>query len=100
MRKTFVLVYLFKKIICFLFPDGVSLYSDLHRKVFTNGTLLITNVVKDLAEGVYQCTAKNRQGFQSSDSTKLKVIGKDKKCFCLFLNRYARRFGVGYNIFV
>jgi len=44
--------------------DGVSLYSDLHRKVFTNGTLLIMNVVKDLAEGVYQCTAKNRQGFQ------------------------------------
>lgn len=50
--------------------------SDLRRKVFDNGTLVINRVAKDVDEGGYACEASSRNGQTASASMVLRVIGK------------------------
>ncbi len=55
--------------------DGSRLTSDLRRKILTNGTMIIGNVVKEIEEGNYRCTATGRSGASDTTSTMLRVIG-------------------------
>ena len=57
--------------------EGVIIsLSDLRRKVFNNGTLVLQRVVKESDEGSYTCTAQSRSGQKASVGTRLRVIGK------------------------
>lgn len=56
--------------------DGGRMSSDLRRKVFDNGTLVINRVAKDVDEGGYACEASSRNGQTASASMVLRVIGK------------------------
>ena len=57
--------------------EGVIIsLSDLRRKVFNNGTLVLQRVVKESDEGSYTCTAQSRSGQRASVGTRLRVIGK------------------------
>ena len=50
--------------------------SDLRRKAFNNGTLILYRVVKENDEGAYTCTALSRNGQRALVGTRLRVIGK------------------------
>ena len=57
--------------------EGVIIsLSDLRRKIFNNGTLVLQRVVKESDEGSYTCTAQSRSGQKASVGTRLRVIGK------------------------
>ena len=76
--------FIFKITFFFSFSEKVSWtkegviisLSDLRRKVFNNGTLVLQRVVKESDEGSYTCTAQSRSGQKASVGTRLRVIGK------------------------
>ena len=56
--------------------DGGRVTSDLRKKAFDNGTLIIHRVAKEVDEGGYACQASSRSGQTASASMVLRVIGK------------------------
>ena len=76
--------FIFKITFFFSFSEKVSWtkegviisLSDLRRKIFNNGTLVLQRVVKESDEGSYTCTAQSRSGQKASVGTRLRVIGK------------------------
>lgn len=78
----FTLVFYVCALLCVFTPkDNRALTSDLQRKIYPNGTMVIGKVSKDYVEGAYECTARNRQGLQSSTRTHIHVIGESLKVF-------------------
>ena len=58
-----------------LLPDGRRLPLNRRQHIFPNGTLLLENVQNDPDQGMYQCTASNKQGRSATQTLPIKVTG-------------------------
>ena len=56
--------------------DGRRLPTNRRQHVFPNGTLVLTTSVKNEDEGLYRCTARNKDGTGDSGTLRVKVQGE------------------------
>jgi hypothetical protein len=58
-----------------LLPDGRRLPLNRRQHIFSNGTLLLENVQSDPDQGMYQCTASDKQGRSATQTLTISVTG-------------------------
>ena len=60
----------------FVFPaEGQLLPSSLRQRVYSNGSLELQAITRDLDQGSYSCSAHGRQGILDSEDLFLRVAG-------------------------
>ena len=69
---------------------GASLPVNRRQRVYSNGTFIIEHVHRAEDEGVYECTARNRQGLASSRDLHLQVIVAPKIMPFQFMSQLLR----------
>ena len=68
----------------FFLSDNHKITSNLQRTVYSNGTLVFSEVSRDSVEGFYKCTARNSHNEEASAETKIKVIGNYYRLWGIF----------------
>ena len=57
-------------------PDGERLPTSHRQRVMNNGTLIVEQLTRGKDDGMYSCTAQDRQGRADTQSLTVKVMGK------------------------
>ena len=57
---------------------GRELTSTERRKVYDNGTLIVSEASRELDEGIYVCRAVNQKGDSSSGNLHIQVLSKSQ----------------------
>lgn len=58
------------------FPDGAILPANRRQRVFSNGTLVVSNAQQTRDAGTYTCQAQNRQKHTARRDVEVQVLGE------------------------